>query len=75
MAIQLSENADAKLLDVRVSGKLTAEDYGSFEPAVEALISQVGKSTSYLLCTTFMAGNGGGLGRYQVRNQALLGHQ
>ena len=43
MAIELSENADAKLLDVRVSGKLTAEDYGSFEPAVEALIGQVGK--------------------------------
>jgi hypothetical protein len=43
MAIQLTENADAKLLNVRVSGKLTAEDYASFEPAVEALISQVGK--------------------------------
>ena len=43
MAIQLSENADAKMLDVRVSGKLTADDYGSFEPAVEALINQVGK--------------------------------
>ena len=43
MAIQLSENADAKLLNVRVSGKLTAEDYGHFEPAVEALIGQVGK--------------------------------
>lgn len=43
MAIQVSENADAKMLDVRVSGKLTADDYGSFEPAVEALIDQVGK--------------------------------
>ncbi len=43
MAIQLSENADTKMLDVRVSGKLSAEDYDSFEPAVEALINQVGK--------------------------------
>lgn len=43
MAIEVSENAEGKLLKVRVSGKLSAEDYGTFEPAVEALIGQVGK--------------------------------
>ena len=43
MAIQLSENAENKMLDVRVSGKLTANDYESFEPAVQGLIDQVEK--------------------------------
>ena len=43
MTIELNENADAKLLEVKVSGKLSAEDYEIFEPAVEALIESAGK--------------------------------
>ncbi len=43
MAIELIEVADEKLLEVRASGKLSAEDYERFEPAVEGLIGAVGK--------------------------------
>ena len=43
MAIELMEDTETKLLQVKVSGKLTAEDYDDFEPAVSALIEQVGK--------------------------------
>ena len=43
MAIILSEKPDIKLLEVRVSEKLSATDYEDFEPAVTALIEQVGK--------------------------------
>jgi SpoIIAA-like len=43
MAIELAEIADGKTLEVRVSGKLTSEDYHHFEPAVDALIQKVGK--------------------------------
>lgn len=43
MAIELSEKVSAKLLEVRVSGKLSKEDYEHFEPAVAGLIESVGK--------------------------------
>ena len=43
MAIQLTENPAAKLLEVEVSGKLSAADYELFEPAVDQLIESVGK--------------------------------
>jgi hypothetical protein len=43
MAIALKENPEGKLLEVVASGKLSADDYENFEPAVEALIEQVGK--------------------------------
>lgn len=38
MSIELNENADQRLLEVTASGKLSAEDYHHFEPAVERLI-------------------------------------
>jgi hypothetical protein len=38
MAIELSENPQQHLLEVKASGKLTAEDYHDFEPAVERMI-------------------------------------
>ena len=34
MAIEINENVEAKLLEVKVSGKLSKEDYEHFEPAV-----------------------------------------
>jgi hypothetical protein len=43
MAIELSEDAAMKLLEVKASGKLSAEDYEAFEPAVSKLIEAVGK--------------------------------
>ena len=43
MAIELVEDVEAKLLEVRASGKLSKEDYEHFEPAVEGMIDSVGK--------------------------------
>lgn len=43
MAIELNEDTDAKLLEVKASGKLPKEDYNHFEPAVESLIDSAGK--------------------------------
>ena len=43
MAIEVSGNPAEKTLDVRVSGKLSTEDYQTLEPAVESLVSEVGK--------------------------------
>ncbi len=38
MTIELNENIEQHLLEVKASGKLSAEDYHDFEPAVERLI-------------------------------------
>ena len=38
MTIELNENVEEHLLEVKASGKLSAEDYHDFEPAVERLI-------------------------------------
>ena len=43
MALELTEDTGTKLLQVAVSGKLSADDYEQFEPAVASLIEQVGK--------------------------------
>lgn len=43
MAIELTTKPEAALLEVTASGKLTAEDYGHFEPAVVELIGKSGK--------------------------------
>ncbi len=43
MAIELIENADAKLLEVKASGKLSADDYETLEPGVDKLIESSGK--------------------------------
>ena len=43
MALFLNESSDNGLLEVKVSGKLTKEDYERFEPAVEKLIANSGK--------------------------------
>jgi len=41
MTIELSENVSGRLLEAKVSGKLSAGDYQQFEPAVSKLIEQV----------------------------------
>ena len=43
MTIELKENVAVRLLVAKVSGKLSAEDYETFEPAVEKLIDSSGK--------------------------------
>jgi hypothetical protein len=43
MAVQLLEKESGKILEIRVSGKLTREDYERFVPEVERLINQHGK--------------------------------
>ncbi len=43
MAVDLHQHGEAKLLEARISGKLSAEDYGHFEPAVDAMIEDAGK--------------------------------
>ncbi len=43
MTLELNEFLDNRLLEVKVSGKLSKEDYERFEPAVEKLISDSGK--------------------------------
>jgi len=43
MAIDLIEDHDGKVLTIRASGKLTAEDYHQFVPYTEQLINKHGK--------------------------------
>ena len=43
MAIELTENAEARLLEVKASGKLSKEDYENFEPGVSGLVQSAGK--------------------------------
>jgi hypothetical protein len=43
MSVTLQEEAGGKILVVKLSGKLTIEDYESFVPEVERLIAQHGK--------------------------------
>ena len=43
MTLELAENAEAKLLEVKASGKLSKDDYEQFEPAVSRLIESTGK--------------------------------
>ncbi len=43
MSIELHEESGGKVLDIRLSGKLTKEDYESFVPVVERLIREHGK--------------------------------
>ncbi len=64
MTIELNENAEQHLLEVKASGKLSADDYHNFEPAVERLIdaarnrglrSLVGAGRLPRLCTSSLA--------------------
>ncbi len=43
MSVDLQEEAGGKVLIVKLSGKLTKDDYGRFVPEVERLIKQHGK--------------------------------
>lgn len=43
MAVTLNERSDGKILEVRVSGKLTHDDYQHLVPRFERLVRQHGK--------------------------------
>jgi hypothetical protein len=43
MAVELHSEADGKILQVRISGRLDKDDYGRFVPEVEHLVQQHGK--------------------------------
>ena len=43
MSVELHDEADGKILEVQVSGKLKKEDYERMAPEVERLIEQHGK--------------------------------
>ncbi|MFW6169312.1 MAG: STAS/SEC14 domain-containing protein [Planctomycetota bacterium] len=43
MSVKIQREAEGKVVHVRVSGKLTAEDYEQFLPAIEKLIIEHGK--------------------------------
>ncbi|MCD6303958.1 MAG: STAS/SEC14 domain-containing protein [Planctomycetes bacterium] len=43
MTIEMAQQQEGKVLVIRVSGKLTAEDYRHFVPEVERLIDKHGK--------------------------------
>ena len=43
MTLQVTESADGKIVEVKLSGKLQKEDYQHFVPTVEHLINQHGK--------------------------------
>ena len=43
MAIELTEKADGKILEIVISDKLTKEDYEAFVPEVDRLVEKHGK--------------------------------
>ena len=43
MSVELREEASGKILTVKLTGKLTKQDYEYFSPEVERLIRQHGK--------------------------------
>ena len=61
MAIRLTEENGGRILDVHVSGKLTAEDYAHFAPEFERLVRQHGKLSVLFDMTGFHGWEGGAL--------------
>ncbi len=53
MAIELNEYVATKLLEVKVSGKLSKEDYERFEPAVAKLITNSEKIRILFIMSDF----------------------
>jgi len=43
MSIELQENNEARVVEVKATGKLTTEDYKHFVPEIERLVQQHGK--------------------------------
>ena len=61
MAVELVENFDARTLEVRASGKLSAEDYEILVPGVEKFIEASGKAKILFLMRNFHGWDTGAL--------------
>ena len=59
MSIQLMEEQGGKLLDVRVSGKLSKEDYAEFIPELDRLVIRHGKVRILMEMDDFHGWNAG----------------
>ena len=61
MSVELIEEMDGKLLTVRLSGKLSEEDYELFVPEVERLIQKHGKVRMLVIMEDFHGWDAGAL--------------
>jgi hypothetical protein len=61
MAIELIENTETRMLEVKVSGKLSAEDYALLEPGVDKLIGDSGKIKILFIMQDFHGWDMGGV--------------
>jgi hypothetical protein len=61
MSVDLHQDAGGKLLEVKLTGKLTNEDYEHFVPKVESLIKEHGKLRILVQMHDFQGWAGGAL--------------
>jgi hypothetical protein len=61
MAVDLQQDAGGKILVIKLTGKLTKEDYEHFVPKVESLIKQQGKLRILVQMHEFQGWAGGAL--------------
>lgn len=61
MSVELTEEMDGKLLTVRLTGKLSKEDYELFTPEVERLIDRHGKIRMLVVMEDFHGWDAGAL--------------
>lgn len=75
MSVELHEDAGGKIVAIKLTGKLTKEDYEHVTPAVERLIKQHGKVRMLVQLHDFHGWTAGALGGHQVRPETLPGHR
>jgi hypothetical protein len=61
MSVEVREVADDKIVEVKLSGKLTTEDYSHFLPVVEAAIQENGKVRMLVIMHDFHGWTAGAL--------------
>lgn len=61
MSVNLSEEADGKVLSIELAGKLSKADYERFAPEVERLAQQHGKVSLFVQLRDFHGWTGGAL--------------
>lgn len=60
-ALELTETAEGRILECRITGRLKKEDYGLFVPETERLIEQHGKIRIYVELVDFHGWSAGAL--------------
>jgi hypothetical protein len=76
MAIQLNEKSTTNVLEVRISGKLAKEDYGSLVPEFERLLKEHGKLRILLEMVDFHGWKAGALWedlKFDIRHFTHIG--